>query len=33
VPEASRANVVSSFTLVKGAMIEETYAVFSAWDF
>ncbi len=30
---ASRANVVSSFTVVKGAMIEETYAVFSAWDF
>jgi hypothetical protein len=30
---ASRANVVSSFTVVKGAMIDETYAVFSAWDF
>lgn len=30
---ASRANVASSFTVVKGAMIEETYAVFSAWDF
>jgi hypothetical protein len=30
---ASRANVVSSFTVVKGAMIEETYAVFAAWDF
>lgn len=29
----SRANVVSSFTVIKGAMIEETYAVFSAWDF
>lgn len=29
----SRANVVSSFTIVKGAMIDETYAVFSAWDF
>jgi hypothetical protein len=29
----SRANVVSSFTVVKGAMIEETYAVFAAWDF
>jgi hypothetical protein len=29
----SRANVVSSFTLVKGAMIPETYAVFAAWDF
>ena len=30
---ASRAQVVSSFTIVKGAMIAETYAVFSAWDF
>lgn len=30
---ASRANVVSSFTIIKGAMIEETYAVFAAWDF
>jgi len=29
----SRANVVSSFTVVKGAMIDETYAVFAAWDF
>jgi hypothetical protein len=29
----SRANVVSSFTVVKGAMINETYAVFAAWDF
>ncbi|MFS8065222.1 MAG: BrxA family protein [Byssovorax sp.] len=29
----SRANVVSSFTTVKGAMINETYAVFAAWDF
>ncbi|VWX60038.1 conserved hypothetical protein [Burkholderiales bacterium 8X] len=29
----SRANVVSSFTIIKGAMIEETYAVFSTWDF
>ncbi|KHK60937.1 hypothetical protein PI86_01920 [Burkholderia sp. A9] len=29
----SRANVVSSFTVIKGAMIDETYAVFSAWDF
>jgi hypothetical protein len=28
-----RANVVSSFTVIKGAMIEETYAVFAAWDF
>lgn len=30
---ASRANVASSFTIVKGAMIDETYAVFAAWDF
>jgi hypothetical protein len=30
---ASRAQVVSSFTIVKGAMIDETYAVFAAWDF
>jgi hypothetical protein len=29
----SRANVTSSFTVIKGAMIEETYAVFAAWDF
>lgn len=29
----SRAQVVSSFTIVKGAMIDETYAVFAAWDF
>jgi hypothetical protein len=28
----SRANVVSSFTIIKGAMIDETYAVFAAWD-
>jgi hypothetical protein len=31
--EADRAKVASSFTVVKGAMIEETYAVFAAWDF
>lgn len=30
---APRANVASSFTVVKGAMIAETYAVFAAWDF
>lgn len=30
---SSRSNVVSSFTIIKGAMIEETYAVFAAWDF
>jgi hypothetical protein len=29
---ASRANVVSSFTLVKGTMIPETYAVLRCWD-
>jgi Putative inner membrane protein (DUF1819) len=29
----SRSNVASSFTAIKGAMIEETYAVFAAWDF
>ena len=29
----SRAHVVSSFTIIKGAMIEETYAVCAAWDF
>lgn len=29
----SRANVASSFTVVKGAMIAETYAVFAVWDF
>jgi hypothetical protein len=28
-----RANVVSSFTIVKGAMIAESYSVFAAWDF
>jgi hypothetical protein len=30
---ASRANVASSFTIIKGAMIDETHAVFAAWDF
>jgi Putative inner membrane protein (DUF1819) len=28
-----RANVASSFTTIKGSMIEETYAVFATWDF
>lgn len=28
-----RANVVSSFTIVKGAMISETYQVLANWDF
>lgn len=27
-----RKDVVSSFTIIKGAMIEETYAVFAGWD-
>lgn len=26
-------NQVSSYAIIKGAMIEETYAVFAAWDF
>jgi len=30
---SSRANIVSSFTVIKGAIVDETYAVFSAWDF
>ena len=29
----SRSQVVSSFTIIKGALIEETYATFEAWDF
>jgi hypothetical protein len=33
VKERSRAKTVSSFTIIKGAMIEETYAVFAGWDF
>lgn len=28
----SRASVASSFTIIKGALIEETYAVFARWD-
>lgn len=28
-----RANVVSSFTIIKGSLINETYAVFRGWDF
>ena len=27
-----RSNVASSFTLIKGAMIDETYAVFASWN-
>ena len=29
----SRAKVVSSYTIIKGSMIEETWAVFRDWDF
>ena len=29
----SRADVVSSFTIVKGSMIEETYTIMRGWDF
>lgn len=29
----SRSHVVSSFTIIKGALIEETYTAFEAWDF
>ena len=28
-----RASIVSSFTIIKGSMIDETYAVFRDWDF
>jgi hypothetical protein len=28
-----RSNVVSSFTIMKGSMIDETHAVLTAWDF
>jgi hypothetical protein len=30
---STRSHVASSFTLIKGAMIDETYAVSVAWDF
>jgi hypothetical protein len=30
---SARSHVASSFTLIKGAMIDETYAVLAAWDF
>jgi hypothetical protein len=30
---SSRSDVVSSFTIIKGAMIEETYSVLAGWDF
>jgi hypothetical protein len=29
----ARSNVVSSFTIVKGSLIKETYAVFRDWDY
>ncbi len=29
----SRAHIVSSFTIIKGSLIDETYAAFRAWDF
>ena len=29
----SRSAVVSSFTIIKGALADETYAVFQDWDF
>ena len=29
----SRANVVSSFTIIKGSLIEETYVTFQYWDY
>jgi hypothetical protein len=29
---SSRSNVASSFTIIKGAMIQETYAVFASWN-
>ena len=31
--EKTRSSVVSSFTIVKGSLIDETYAVFRDWDF
>lgn len=30
---ASRSSVVSSFTIIKGSLIDETYEVFRGWDF
>jgi hypothetical protein len=29
----ARSNVVSSFTIVKGSLIKETYSVFHDWDY
>lgn len=31
--QSDRASVVSSYTIIKGTLIEETYAVFRAWNF
>ena len=30
---APRSRVISSFTVIKGSLIDETYAAFAAWDF
>lgn len=30
---SSRANAISSFTIIKGSLINESYAVFRGWDF
>ena len=30
---SSRANVISSFTIITGSLINETYAVFRGWDY
>lgn len=30
---SSRANAISSFTIIKGSLINETYAVFHGWNF
>ena len=29
----SRSSVVSSFTVIKGSLVDETYAAFAGWDF
>lgn len=29
----SRANVISSFSIIKGSLVDETYRVFEVWDF
>jgi len=31
--KSSRANTISSFTIIKGSLIDESYAVFRGWDF